>query len=102
MCEVAGLDLRNGNENGDLCGTIQPKTSGGYSLNNLHPIRIGNLVRRLTPLECEKLMGFPPFWTDIPGASDSKRYRSLGNSVAIPCVEFIMMGIAAVYAEERS
>jgi DNA (cytosine-5)-methyltransferase 1 len=57
-----------------------------------------NLIRRLTPLECEKLMGFPPLWTDIPGASDSSRYKACGNSVAIPCVEFIMMGIAAVHA----
>ncbi len=52
------------------------------------------LIRRLTPLECERLMGCPDGWTDIPGASDSARYRSLGNSVAIPCVEYIMRGIA--------
>lgn len=52
------------------------------------------LIRRLTPLECERLQGFPDGWTDIPGASDSARYRALGNSVAIPCVEFIMRGIA--------
>lgn len=53
------------------------------------------LIRRLTPLECERLQGFPDGWTDIPGASDSSRYKALGNSVAIPCVEFIMGGIAA-------
>lgn len=52
------------------------------------------LIRRLTPLECERLQGFPDFWTDLPGASDSARYRALGNSVAIPCVEYIMRGIA--------
>ena len=52
------------------------------------------LIRRLTPLECERLQGFPDGWTDIPGASDSARYKALGNSVAIPCVEFIMRGIA--------
>ena len=52
------------------------------------------LIRRLTALECERLQGFPDGWTDIPGASDSARYRALGNSVAIPCVEFIMRGIA--------
>lgn len=51
-------------------------------------------VRRLIPWECELLQGFPPKWTDIPGASDSARYKSLGNSVAIPCVEFIMSRIA--------
>ena len=54
-----------------------------------------HLIRRLTPLECERLQGFPDGWTDIPGASDSARYKVLGNSVAIPCVEFIMSRIAA-------
>lgn len=39
------------------------------------------LIRRLTPLECERLQGFPDSWTDIPGASDSARYKALGNSV---------------------
>ena len=53
------------------------------------------LIRRLTPLECERLQGFPDSWTDIPGASDSARYKALGNSVAIPCVEFVMGRIAA-------
>ena len=54
-----------------------------------------HLIRRLTPLECERLQGFPDGWTDIPNASDSARYKALGNSVAIPCVEFIMSRIAA-------
>ena len=54
-----------------------------------------HLIRRLTPLECERLQGFPDGWTDIPNASDSARYKALGNSVAIPCVEFIMGRIAA-------
>ena len=39
------------------------------------------LIRRLTPLECERLQGFPDGWTDIPGASDSARYKALGNSL---------------------
>lgn len=96
VCEVdvAGLDCRNGAENGDLSGTLQSKTNGGYSLNNVHPIRVGKLIRRLTPLECERLQGYPDFWTDIAGASDSARYKALGNSVAIPCVEHVLRGIA--------
>ena len=57
------------------------------------------LIRRLTPLECERLQGFPDGWTDIPDASDSARYKALGNSVAIPCVEFIMGRIAAALRE---
>ena len=54
------------------------------------------LIRRLTPLECERLQGFPDGWTDIPGASDSARYRALGNSVAIPCVEYLIRRIVIV------
>ncbi len=55
-----------------------------------------NLIRRLTPLECERLQGFPDGWTDLPKASDSARYKALGNSVAIPCVDFVLNGIAIV------
>ena len=80
VMDVAGLDCRNARENGDLCGTLQKGTSGS-SLNSIHPIRNGLLIRRLTPLECERLQGFPDGWTDIPNASDSARYKALGNSV---------------------
>ena len=59
------------------------------------------LIRRLTPLECERLQGFPDGWTALPGTSDSARYKALGNSVAIPCVEFIMRGIVAVLRYNR-
>lgn len=52
------------------------------------------LIRRLTPLECERLQGFPDGWTDISGAADSARYKALGNSVAIPCVEYLLRGVA--------
>ena len=55
-----------------------------------------NLIRRLTPLEAERLQGFPDFWTMIPDASDSARYKALGNSVAIPCVDYIVNGMATV------
>ena len=58
------------------------------------------LIRRLTPWECELLQGFPLDWTDIPSASDSARYRALGNSVPVPCVEFIMKSLQAVAAIE--
>ncbi len=58
-----------------------------------------NGVRRLTPLECERLMGYEDNWTDpgitgkdgkIQAISDSARYRALGNSVAVPCVIFLL------------
>ena len=61
-----------------------------------------NLIRRLTPLECERLQGFPDYWTDIPGASDSARYKALGNSVAIPCVNFVMNGIRLAIEAEKA
>ena len=54
------------------------------------------LIRRLTPRECERLQGYPDDWTALPGAADSPRYRALGNSVAIPCVEYLMHGMALV------
>ena len=54
------------------------------------------LIRRLLPLEAERLQGYPDGWTDLPGASDSARFKALGNSVAIPCVEYLMQGIALV------
>lgn len=54
------------------------------------------LIRRLTPLECERLQGFPDDWTARPHAPDSARYRALGNSVAVPCVEFIMKSLREV------
>lgn len=59
------------------------------------------LIRRLTPLECERLQGFPDGWTGVPGASDSHRYKALGNSVAIPCVEFILRGITMTIKLEK-
>lgn len=93
VMDVAGLDCRNGRENGDLCGTLQQGTTGS-SLNSIHPVRTGRLIRRLTPLECERLQGFPDHWTELPDASDSARYKALGNSVAIPCVNFVLRGIA--------
>ena len=60
------------------------------------------LIRRLTPLECERLQGFPDGWTEIPGAADSARYKALGNSVAIPCVEYLFRGIAFFLQKEQS
>lgn len=46
-------------------------------------------VRRLTPTECERLMGFPDGYTNIPGAVDSHRYAALGNSMAVNVMKWI-------------
>ena len=98
---VTAVDCRNLREIEETSGTLQAKTkSGGYSLNYQNPVRIGRNVRRLTPLEAERLMGFPDFWTqyghDRKEISDSKRYSMLGNSIAVPCVAYIMQGIRDV------
>ena len=53
-------------------------------------------VRRLTPLECERLQGFPDNWTE--GQSDSQRYRQVGNAVAVPVFEWVARRLAAVDA----
>ncbi|MCR5639716.1 MAG: DNA cytosine methyltransferase [Lachnospiraceae bacterium] len=46
-------------------------------------------IRRLSPLECERLMGFPDNYTDIKGAKKTNRYQAIGNSWAVPVVEWI-------------
>jgi len=52
------------------------------------PSVTGSTVRRLTPVECERLQGFPDQWTE--GQADSHRYKQLGNAVAVPVVEWII------------
>ena len=49
------------------------------------------LIRRLTPIECERLQGFPDEWT--AGQSDSQRYKQMGNAVAVPVAEWIIQNI---------
>jgi DNA (cytosine-5)-methyltransferase 1 len=46
-------------------------------------------VRRLTPVECERLQGFPDNYTNIPKAADGPRYKALGNSMAVPVMAWI-------------
>lgn len=72
----AGTKLWQGN---------QEAFSGDYSVIQNYQ------VRRLTPLECERLQGFADGWTS--GHSDSARYKALGNSVAVPCVFYVMGGL---------
>lgn len=79
---------------GALCRGDEKGIGSQYVSQNKCIVEKRKLIRRLTPLECERLQGFPDGWTLIPGASDSARYKALGNSVAIPCVDFILRGIA--------
>lgn len=60
-------------------------------------------IRRLTPLECERLQGLPDNWTliDNKSCSDSARYRAIGNGMAQPCADFIMcVAVEMLKAEE--
>lgn len=67
------------------------KEEASYSLtkNDRHATFTGALIRRLTPVECERLQGFPDGYTDIPGATDSKRYAALGNSMTVNVMQWI-------------
>ncbi len=65
------------------------------------PVATAMQVRRLTPVECERLQGFPDGYTNIPWrkspeAPDGPRYKALGNSMAVPCMAWIGKRIAEV------
>ena len=70
-------------------GTGSLRASGGDLGGGSENLVCTPVVRRLTPLECERLQGFPDQWTNIPGASDAKRYCALGNSIALPFWEHL-------------
>ena len=89
----AGVDCRNATEYPELNGTIQAKANGGFSANCNQIVRVRYIVRRLTPLECCRLQGFPDWWEDGVEGSDSARYKMWGNGVALPCVFFVLAGI---------
>lgn len=104
---VAAVDCRNGTENDEVNGTLQAKSNGGVSYNLQNVVRTGCAVRRLTPLECERLQGYPDGWTDIGDWTDSKgkmrktsdaaRYKALGNSIALPPWRWVLKRISAEY-----
>ena len=94
-------------ECGETNGTLQAKSNGGTSYNLQNTGRTGMIVRRLTPIECERLQGFPDGWTDIGEwrdskgklrkPSDSPRYKACGNSIALPFWDFLAKRISAQY-----
>lgn len=114
---VSSVDCRNFTEGGEINGTLQAKESGGQSLNLQNTVRTGMIVRRLTPMECERLQGYPDGWTDIGEwydsqtgegywvdslgkrhkTADSPRYKALGNSIALPFWDFLAKRISAQY-----
>jgi len=77
--ETAGPQGKGFGEEGDPMYTLD-STSG-------HGVATESVVRRLTPVECERLQGFPDGWTD--GQSDTHRYKQMGNAVTVNVVEWI-------------
>lgn len=73
-----------------------------YTLNCNHeqPIIGTHTVRRLTPLECCRLQGFPDWWCDGIEGSDSAQYKMWGNGIALPCAVYVLAGIADIERKE--
>jgi DNA (cytosine-5)-methyltransferase 1 len=90
------------NASEELIGTLRSHQSGGYEGARVaQPVATVMQVRRLTPVECERLQGFPDGYTNIPWrkkdeAPDGPRYKALGNSMAVPCMAWIGKRIAEV------
>jgi DNA-cytosine methyltransferase len=74
---------------------FKPPGSKFYTLTALdkHGILTDHFIRKLTPLECERLQTFPPNYTALSGISDNQRYRMLGNSWTLKVIEHILKGL---------
>ena len=107
VCQA--VDCRNCTED-DVNGSLQ--SNSAHSLNGNNVVRVKYIVRRLTPLECERLQGFPDGHTDIGEyidtkgkkckTSDASRYRALGNSISLPNWKFILKRLCSHYERDAS
>ena len=99
--KISGFDTYNISLTNEMDKTLQSQ-GGGSGVNEgcvLKEDDMDSIVRRLTPLECERLQGYPDGWTDIGEwidskgkkhkDSDSPRYKALGNSIALPFWEWM-------------
>ena len=79
-------------------GACAPTVTASFGLGNAIGPKVAapKGVRKLTPAEGERLMGFPSGYTDIPGATDPERYRAIGNSMVVPVMRWIGSRIDAV------
>ena len=103
------VDCRNGTE-GSVNNTLQ--SNAAHSLNGNNVVRHRYIVRRLTPLECERLQGYPDGWTDIGEwidsngkkrqTSDAARYKALGNSIALPPWKWVLKRLCACYERDAT
>ena len=92
VIEEKACDIRNSKE-ADINGALQSMASNNVQSNNV--VRQQYAVRRLTPLECERLQGLPDGWTLISdkSCSDSARYKAIGNGMAQPCADYVIQRI---------
>jgi DNA (cytosine-5)-methyltransferase 1 len=103
------VDCRNATED-TVNGALQ--SNAAHSLNGNNVVRTRYIVRRLTPLECERLQGYPDGWTDIGEwtdsngkkrqTSDAARYKALGNSIALPPWKWVLKRICACYERDAT
>lgn len=111
--DVAAVDCRNATENPNINGTLQAKSNGGNSCNLNNTLRHGFCVRRMTPLECDRLQGYPDNWTDIgawvdskgkhhPESTDSNRYKADGNSIALPPWTYVLQRLSVYCDHDRT
>lgn len=82
---AVGFDVYNTAITGEISKTLD--TGSDYS--HLPNIFKKMTIRRITPIECERLQGFPDNYTNIPSAADGPRYKALGNSMAVPVMKWI-------------
>ena len=110
---IAILDLSHANDVIRECGEIVPTLQSRMGTGgNQVPLMFGRYIRRLTPLDCERLQGFPDGWTDIGDWMDSKgrtrktsdaaRYRALGNSIALPPWKWVLKRLCAEYERDAT
>jgi DNA (cytosine-5)-methyltransferase 1 len=85
------MRMREGKPGGGKGPLLSEDKSLTIATNNDQTLFTESSVRRLTPVECERLQGFPDGWTE--GQSDSTRYKQMGNAVAVPVVDWIIEGI---------
>ena len=98
---IQACDIRNSKES-DINGALQAGAKQNVNSNNV--VRQQYAVRRLIPLEAERLQGLPDNYTliDDRSCSDSARYKALGNGMAQPCADFVIRRIVEEVEKERN
>lgn len=86
---------RQDHNGGNGTGALEENS---YTLNatGVHAVAARGQIRRLTPLECERLQGFPDNWTLTPTARDTNRYKACGNAITVNVAEWIFKRLADI------